>query len=478
MRLAFITSAYRTIFDHAVALRLEDAGHEVYWLSPNNRWARWLLQQGVPPERILDITARGAEWGGKGTEVGEEDRDELRALERASGWNVYDLILMDDLLSRRSTSHALRYLAACARHARAFLANQGIDAVAGELTWAFELIVSQVCASLGVAFLRATSIRIPDGRFAFFPGRQETSPLCFREPGPEEREQARRFLQEYRSRPAPPAYMSINWSVLRVEWRRTCLLLKHLADVAGDPFDETTLRPLPLVGKYLAKAWRARRNRRSRLFHKPTLPPGRPFVLYTLHLEPEASIDVLGSPFCNQVELVRALARTLPVTHELWVKEHRVALPNRSAAFYRELSAIPGVRLIDPFASSLALIPHAELVIAVTGTACYEAALLGWPAVTLAPTVFDPILAGRFNPFAGSLTDLLDSLRDRPGRSDEERLDFLAWLLAQSWPGMMGDALWLPDSLRDENVGCVAAAYAAALQVVAARSANKGAISV
>jgi hypothetical protein len=468
MRLAFITSAYRTIFDHAVAERLGEAGHEVYWLSPNRRWADWLSGRGVPRERILDITVHAAEWqrGGPAT---AEDRAALRALERASGWTMYDLILMDDLLQRRPTGYALRYLAVCAARARAFLERHRIRAVAGELTWAFELLVDQVCTALGVPFLRAASVRIPDGRFAFFLGRDEKEVLHVRDPGGAEQEEARRLLHAYRRRPAPPAYMAINWSVLRPRWGRVCQLLRHLRDVAGDPADETTLRPVPLVGKYLARAWRSRRNQRLPLFEKPCLPPARPFVLYTLHLEPEASIDVVGSPFCNQTELVRALARTLPVTHDLWVKEHRVALPNRSLRFYRELAAVPGVRLIDPFANSLAIVPHADLVVSVSGTVCYEAALLGRPSVTLVPTVFRrAVTADRFNPFADSLAALL-AAPGGLGRSDEELVEFLAGLLAESWPGEMGDAFWRPETLAAANVERVAAAYAAALDALGAR---------
>ena len=62
MRIAFIVSAYRTILFHAVGQRLERAGHEVYWLSPNKRWARWLGAHGHPAERVFDLTEHAPEW--------------------------------------------------------------------------------------------------------------------------------------------------------------------------------------------------------------------------------------------------------------------------------------------------------------------------------------------------------------------------------------------------------------------------------
>jgi hypothetical protein len=465
MRLAFIPSAYRTIFAHALAGELEKAGHDIYWVSPNRRWANWLRKRDIRGERILDITDFGPEWR-HNPEPTPQDIIELRGLEQTSGWSIYDLILMDDLLSRRPTPYAVRYLAVCARRVRDFMQKHGIQAVSGELTWAFELIVGQVCCSLGVPFLRPTPVRIPDSRFAFFSSHLEKDILRFRGPTDDERHHAREILLEYRRRLAPPAYMSMNWSVLRLQWSRIRLLVKHVLDLAGDPFDETSLRPLPLIGKYLGKGWRVRRNRWFGPFQKATLPPPRPFVLVTLHLEPEATINVMGSPFCNQIELVRAMVRTLPVTHDLWVKEHRVALPNRTPRFYWEVTAIPGVRLIDPFASSQAIIPYADLVLAVTGTACYEAALLGRASVTLAPTAFSPIVVSdHFNPFSDSLEELLDQTRGSPSRSVDELVEFLADLLAQSWPGSVGDALWEPTCMQPENVQQVTTAFCAALQM-------------
>lgn len=464
MRLAFIPSAYRTIFFHALSGRLEEAGHEVFWLSPNRRWAQWLCGHGVASDRILDITTYGPQWQ-HSPEPTADDRTLLGSLEQANGWSIYDLIIMDDLLRRRSCGYAVRYLAVCARQIDAFLQQHRIEIVFAEQTWAFELLTGQVSGRLGIPYLRPVSVRIPDGRFAFFASHYEKRMLRFGQPTDEDRAQARIFLQSYRGRPVPPDYAAIDLSVLRFEWARARLLIKHVLDLAGDPFDETSLRPLALIGKYLAMAARVRRNRWLVPFTKPVLPPPRPFVLFTLHQQPEASIDVMGNPFCNQIEIVRAMARTLPVTHELWVKEHPIALPKRSWQFYRELAAIPGVRLVDPSANSLTLIPHAALVVAVTGTVCYEAALLGRPSVTMGPTVFSPVLiSDTFNPYTDSLSRLLQEVKEWHPRSERELIEFLSWLRAQSWPGSVGDALWLPDSLESANLARVADAFCAAMQ--------------
>jgi hypothetical protein len=465
MRIAFVVSAYRTVLFHAVGQRLEQAGHEVYWLSPNRRWARWLVAHGHPAERVFDLTEHAPEWRDT-TAPTTEDFAELRELETACGWNAYDVIQMCDLLKRHPTPYALRYLAVCARRLREFFGRHAIDFVSGELTWAFELVAGQVCEQMGVSFLRPFYLRIPEDRFVFFPGRYEKDALFFREPGEEDREYARRLLKGFREG-QKFAYMSFaSLIVVRPKWDRVKLLARHFWDLWGDPFDETSLRPLPLLGKHLAMVVRNWRNRRLRIFEPVTLPPARPFVFVTLHLEPEMTIDVMGNPLTNQVELVRAMARKLPVTHELWVKEHRVAMAKRSKQFYQELAAIPGVRLIDPFVSSLDVMRHADLVVAVTGTATYEAALFGVPSMTMAPTVFSPVLVtDHFNPFTDSLGDVLERVRGKPPRTDEELIEFLAWAHAQSWPGYASDAFWDPACMRDENLAKLSDAFCAAMSL-------------
>ena len=96
MRIAFIPSAYRTVFFREVGERLEADGHQVYWLSPNRRWARWLHGQGTPSERILDITQWGTSWSrpeDRALESGLVDELEARGT-----LTLNNIILMDPFL--------------------------------------------------------------------------------------------------------------------------------------------------------------------------------------------------------------------------------------------------------------------------------------------------------------------------------------------------------------------------------------------
>jgi hypothetical protein len=109
--------------------------------------------------------------------------------------------------------------------------------------------------------------------------------------------------------------------------------------------------------------------------------PGRPFAFYPLNYEPEAVLLVHSSYFENQLEVVRNVARSLPVGWELAVKEHFAMRGDRKLSFYRALQAIPNVRML-PFSSPTnRLIQQAEVVIVNVSTCGLEASLIGKPVV-------------------------------------------------------------------------------------------------
>ena len=117
--------------------------------------------------------------------------------------------------------------------------------------------------------------------------------------------------------------------------------------------------------------------------HALTTPPATPYVLFGLHRQPEASIDVWAPFFSNQMWIIELLARSLPPTHRLLVKIHKSDVSNYSSEQYRRMRALPGVELVAPLADGRTFIDRADLVFAIQGTMGLEAALLGKPVILL-----------------------------------------------------------------------------------------------
>jgi hypothetical protein len=191
--------------------------------------------------------------------------------------------------------------------------------------------------------------------------------------------------------------------------------------------------------------------------------------LFLLHKQPESSVDVIGSPFTNQYEVIRALTRLLPFGWEIWVKEHPNAIGDRSLQDYRDLKRLPGLRLIDPFADTHGLLLRAGLTVSISGTACLEAGLLGKPAITIAEMYFDGVLLRNgFNPYQATHGDFARIVEEAAGMAakppDSHIEDYLAWNVAQSFPGLISDPATLPSVTGQDNVNSVADATMMFLQ--------------
>ena len=109
----------------------------------------------------------------------------------------------------------------------------------------------------------------------------------------------------------------------------------------------------------------------------------RPFVYYTLHVDPESSTTHLAPDHTNQLAVIEALAKRKPLHMNLLVKEHPNMVGRRPAHFYRAIKQMPGVYLIPTSIPSSVLIPKAALIATITGTVAWEALLLKKPALLI-----------------------------------------------------------------------------------------------
>ena len=119
----------------------------------------------------------------------------------------------------------------------------------------------------------------------------------------------------------------------------------------------------------------------------------RPFVYFPLHEEPEA-ILLLNSPFnTNQLEIIKQIAKSLPIGHDLFVKEHFIMNSRgwRKTSFYKEIMDLPNVKLIHPTVSPKKILEKCSLVITIAGTSGLEAALNKKPCIIFTDTLYDKL---------------------------------------------------------------------------------------
>ncbi|MCS5597581.1 MAG: hypothetical protein NZ828_10020 [Alphaproteobacteria bacterium] len=108
-----------------------------------------------------------------------------------------------------------------------------------------------------------------------------------------------------------------------------------------------------------------------------------PYIYVPLHMDPEASTMHLAPNYTDQMAVVEALSKQAPLHYNILVKENPYMLGRRPQSFYKRLSSLPRVYIVNPEISGAEIIKHSKLVFTITGTSAWEACLIGKPSVVL-----------------------------------------------------------------------------------------------
>lgn len=114
----------------------------------------------------------------------------------------------------------------------------------------------------------------------------------------------------------------------------------------------------------------------------------RPYYVFFLHFQPEATTLPYGLAFSQQWLAISRLRMALPKDVQLVVKEHPgmflrgMLRPNvRDCYFYDSIAGLPNTVLADINQDSFDLMDHAEAVVTITGTAGFQAMCRGKPVI-------------------------------------------------------------------------------------------------
>lgn len=126
----------------------------------------------------------------------------------------------------------------------------------------------------------------------------------------------------------------------------------------------------------------------DRLADRPSADETEPFVVFFLHLQPEATTLPKGGVFVEQELMIGILAAAFAKFGvKLYVKEHFVQ-PYRNKDFYDRLSKIPNVRLIRSDVDSKELVKRCKATASCNGTVLLESIFNGIPTFIFGDTPF------------------------------------------------------------------------------------------
>lgn len=169
---------------------------------------------------------------------------------------------------------------------------------------------------------------------------------------------------------------------------------------------------------------------------------GMKIVFFPLHVDPEASTMVLSPCHTDQLSVIEAIAKALPVDSILIVKENPSMIGLRPKGFYKRIRSLPRVVLVGPAQSGLYWVRKSHIVVVITGTAAWEALRLGIPAIVIGDSPFLAISQGIIHePNLSALSNALARAEKMALASDEELIKYLAAIKALGF-GFDASFIW------------------------------------
>ncbi len=162
--------------------------------------------------------------------------------------------------------------------------------------------------------------------------------------------------------------------------------------------------------------------------------PGEDFAFYPLHFDPEMTTMLYAPYYTDQIQVVKAAARSIPLHMKLYVKDHPAMTSYRSRTYYKELIKIPNVKLISSAVNGHDLARTAKLTITITGTAGWESILFKRPVITFGDVYFTNIPGVKRCHGWEELPYLVKEQLENWKHDEESLINYLSALLEESVP--------------------------------------------
>lgn len=425
--ICFVANQKKTVFFNGIAQELLKCGVNIYWITISDNLKEDLHEE-YGADRVLSLSRR------------------------VSGDPIADFRLNEIVFSDRSLkeqqSWAFSYLNGIQQPIYDFLKKNKIEFVFGEVTWAHEMLVLRMTkklSELNCTYISPHTVRMPSGYFGFFTDEGQ-SDLIARPLGVD--------FEIVKLKAVKPDYLQLNDKV-QARYYSVGGRFKRIIDFLLNKNYEIG-NPAILHSKVKKVAANLRRevNRELyRLVEKKKFDfEGVDYVFYPLHKQPEASVDIIGRYYDDQYTCILNIWRSLPDNWLLLVKEHSNAIGDRGIAFYRKVAKLNNVFFVSENEDSHYLIKHSKAVVTISGTAAYEAALLGKVSFTFAKVFFNNIVSCNKLTFEQISFSSLDKVIECAEEQDGKNMllpEYEDWLSARIFKGVVSD----PDS----NSACMVA---------------------
>jgi hypothetical protein len=196
-------------------------------------------------------------------------------------------------------------------------------------------------------------------------------------------------------------------------------------------------------------------------------------ILFPLHMQPEANVDVWGRPFNDQIAVIKNTAAQLREGEYLYVKPNPKSKYELTAELLNTVQQLPNVRIFHPTVKMDAVIAQMQLLITISGTAAMECILADRPVVVLSPQYYAALGGGANLTDWAQLQGFITQVKNKtfPLLTASAKAQVINNWNKTSFAGNIGDGLHSRSFLHDAaNMQAIIAAFRKIIQQITTKS--------
>ena len=366
-KICFVANFSKTYLFDKIASLLKLKGFDIYWIVVNEKLYKYLLER-YDKEKILYISK-------KNVKIDSEYIGDFKINE----------IIYGDRVWKYSIEDGIKFLKNIQKPIYDFINKNSISLLIGEKTWAHELLISRIVKNkfVNVKFYNIITARLPDDRLFFVDNEKEEDIIELK---------SIENISIDNITVKSPDYKIFNDKIVKKNFSligRINRLKRFITSENIENNDPCLISNLFLrIRLVITEEVNKEMYRYFIKKHNFAEYSNKKYIFFGFHKQPEASVDVCGRYYEDQLQNVKNLWRLLPNDWYLIIKEHSNAIGDRGYRFYKKIKSLPNVILVNENTNVHEIIKNSQLVVSNTGTMALEAALMNIPSVVLSKTFF------------------------------------------------------------------------------------------
>jgi hypothetical protein len=368
-KILMIANFEKTFFFYNLCKFLDN--FEVYWMVVNLNQYNFIKKK-TPIKNIIYINKKI---------VTTNKKNQLNI-----DLKLNELLYLDRSLKTDSNNDRT-YLLSAATLIYNFVKKNKINYVLGEFTWAHELLTFRICKSfpeLGINYLNPADLRVFPNRFLFFLDPEQS--IYFKKKNFSMASNSILDIESYHN------YISTINSKVKISNLKSFLfkLYKLLFKDYFDKNDPTYSSKFKRIINFTKRFINYFAFRIISKYKFKNLVKGK-YIIYFLQKKPEASLDVKGLYYSDQLKNIEIIWKILPHDFDLIIKEHPSSIGVNNFSFYKNILSRTRTFLISNNLEFRRFVKNAYCTFSVSSTASMESALLNVPSFTFANCFFNEI---------------------------------------------------------------------------------------